>query len=532
LIFIAWVLAYPCTAAPADSTSAAAFCKQGLRAMERDSLDKALEYFNAASLAGMSKDSLYYYMSSIYFAKGAYDTALAFNFGMMPASQDFAISRFQQRYAIFKALSWDYDAETLNDSLMKIPAYRQRYLIPQLSVRIGADYSNREETDQPEFPVGNAVMTRRYAGSGYAGKALVQWVAPLPGRFQCKAGFSGLFTSMYFRTSMANDSVNRSASAFAALEHSLSGLSLEYDIRRAVDFLGDYTTLNSISLNRSRTSKKWLSLFSIGYESELGPRYKRENQRFWAIGYANQAPIALRGWGFFLMGSYYDAPALGKYAVTNVMYVKDVHASPVTHYTNSSAQDTIPTSLPGFILNSAENAALINASVFPQRQVLITPSVTYSMPLPVACTGTISFGVPVTLYTDKYVWMNIDDAKSALAFQANRIAVYNMQDGHYYWYDEPIEHSPVSFTEVFSATPLSWEEKRRTDVSIDVALSVKHAVWTLGTVALNAEISKNFSTLRKEKFLGMQLRGAEAPFSIPDWSWSLGLLWNYNFSAY
>jgi hypothetical protein len=176
--------------------------------------------------------------------------------------------------------------------------------------------------------------------------------------------------------------------------------------------------------------------------------------------------------------------------------------------------------------------ALINTNVFPQRQVLITPSVTYSMPLPVACTGNISFGVPVTLYTDKYIWMNIDDAKSALAFQANRIAAYNMQDRRYYWYDEPIEHSPVSFTEVFSATPLYWEEKRRTDVSIDVALLVKHAVWTLGTVALNAEISKNFSTLRKEKFLGMQLRGAEAPFSIPDWSWSLGLLWNYNFSAY
>jgi hypothetical protein len=520
--------------APADTTPAAALCQKGQTAMKRGSLDEALGYFTAASSAGLPRDSLYYFLSSIYYAKGAYDTALAFNFGIKPASQHLAIRQFEQRYAIYKALSWDNDAEALNDSLMKLRAYLLRFLIPQISARAGADYADRRETDQPFFPYGDSRETQTYAGPGFTGNVSLQWVVPFSRLFLLKAGISGLITSKYFRTAMSNDSVNRSVSFFASLTHAPSGLSLEYDIRRAIDFIGDYTTLNSISLNRAETGTKWMSLVSLGYENELGPHYERQDQRFWIVGYADQAPVKHRGWGFSLMASYYDALALGYYETANVMYVNNVHASPVIHYTDARAKDTIPTpsTVYPYYLNSDSNAALINSRIFPQRQFLITPSVTYSLPTPLACTTSISFGTPVTWYPDRYVWMNIDNASNVAVYSANRIVVYNIEDGRYYWYEEPITPRPGSFIEVFSQTPLSWETKQRIDASLDASLSVKHAVWTFGTVALEAGVSKNYSTLRKEKLFGYQLSHTDAPFAIPDWSWSAGFIWNYNFSAF
>jgi hypothetical protein len=500
--------------------------------MNRGSIDEAVQDFTRAASLGLPKDSLCYVMSNIYFLKGAFDTALAFNFGMKPAGQNLAIRQFQQRFIIYKALSWDKDAEALNDSLMKIPAYRLRFLIPQILVRAGADYADRQETDQPDFPFGDAMKTQRYAGPGYTGNVSLQWEVPFSRPFLLKAGFSGLVASKFFRTAMSNDSVNRSISVFASLSHIPTGLSLEYDVRRAIDFVGDYTTLNSISLDRSRTGKKWLSFFSLGYENEIGPHYQRENQRFWAVGYADQEPIVHRGWGFYMMGSYYDALALGYYNLTNIMYVNDVHSSPVVHFTDASAKDTLPSSLAWYSQNSADNAAMINSSIYPQRQFLFTPSVTYSMPFPFACTAAISFGTPVTYYPDRYIWMNIDNAYNLRIYQGNRIIAYNMEDGRYYWYEEPITPSPASFTEVFSQTPINWEEKRRVDASFDASLSIKHALGVFGTVVLEAGVSKNYSTLRKEKIFGYQLTHVDAPFAIPDRSWSVGFMWNYDFSAF
>jgi hypothetical protein len=532
-LIIVWG-AFLCSSHSAAAVSAAALCEKGLSAMKRGSLDEALGYLTAASSAGLSKDSLYYFLSSIYYAKGAYDTALAFNFGMKPPSQNLAIRQIEQRYVIYKALLWDKDAEALNDSLMKIPAYRLRFLIPHISVRAGADYADRRETGEPDFPYGDATQIQQYAGPGYTGNVMVQWEVPLPRRFFLKTGVSGLVDSKYFRTAMSNDSVNRSVSLFASIEHTPTGLSLDYDIRRAIDFLGDYTTLNSMSLSRSRTGAKWLSLISLGYEDELGPHYERQDQRFWIVGYADQAPVKHRGWGFSMMASYYDALPLGYYETVNVMYVNNVHASPVVHYADASEKDTIPTpsNVSPYYLNSESNAALINSSIFPQRQILITPSVTYCLPMPPACTTSISFGTPVTWYPDRYVWMDISNAENVAVYSANRIIVHNMEDGRYYWYENPITPTPASFTEVFSQTPLSWEEKRRVDASLDASLSVKRAVGAFGTVALEADVSKTYSTMRKEKIFGYPLSNTDAPFAIPDWSWSAGITWNYNFTAF
>lgn len=532
----------PC--APAADTalqdgSAAVLCKKGRTAMKRGSLDEALGYFTAASSAGMPKDSLYYFLSTICFAKGAYDTALAFNFGMKPATRNLIADQLEQRCIIYRTLGWKKDAELVMDSLMTMHRVRQRPYVPDVGIRLGADYAERRETDQLEFPFDGPIEPQYYKGPGYNGNAEVRWQFPAGRRLLLHSGLKGTLTSKFYRTSMSQDSVNRAVSANASLEDAPSGISLNYALWRSIDFSGRYTTTNNISLSHSKIHMNWMTYLSGGYDVETGAGLARENRRFWAVGYADQTAIASRGWTFQLMASRYDAaPVKLSYDTSNmyfpdyanVMYVDDVHSSPAVHYRSAASSDTLPRNYLGYILNSDSNMAMLDFRTYAQRQISIEPSAKYTLPLPFAFTASASCGTSVTYYTEPFCWLTTADPDGALPFGGVPIIVFSEKDRNYYWYMPPVQTSMSTFTEVFGGSPVN-REKYRTDLTIELSFTLKRPIWRLGTLEFCLDASKTYSTLRKLRILSWQISREDAPFAVPDRSWSAGITWIYDFSG-
>ncbi len=541
LSFIALLL---CAAVPAhakhDTSSVAFCCTKGLQQLDNAKFDDALYYFSRAFSAGMSKDSLCFFCAEVYFLKGALDTALGFNFGIKAArNRRLAVQQLKQRALIYAALGWKKDVEKIMDSLSNMPRSPQRPYIPDAGVRIGADYTERRELDQLSFPYDGPLEPQYFDGPGYDGYGYVRWQVPIGRQFLLKPSLEGLVTSKYYQTLTSRDSVNRSFGGGISLEHGPSGFSFDYGLRRLIDYAREYTTQNTFSLSRSKTRAGWTTVVSGGYDVETGAGSAKVNQRFWIIGHADQPTAGQRGWTFQFMASYFDAAPIRQLYDTsnmvfpdsvNVMYVNDVHSSHVIHYQNAASSDTVPRSFLGYVLNSSDNMAMLDYRSYTQRQISVEPSAKYTVRLPLALSASLSCGTSLTYFSEPYSWLSTADPGGAYAYAGRPIIVLSEKDQNYYWYMQPIQPTPATFTEVFGNTPVN-KKTYRTDLTIDLLLTVAHPLGSLGTLAFGLEASKNYSTLRKLKLFSWEISGQDAPFAVPDRSWSAGITWTYDFRS-
>ena len=526
--------------AASDTTSAAWYVLQGQKRTAARDFDGALFYFAKALGAGMSKDSLCYFCAEVYCAKDALDTALAFNFGVKAAGNTrLALLALKQRAAIYMVLGWKKDVDQILDSISNLPRIPQRPYIPDAGVRIGSDYTERRELDQLSFPFDGPLQPQYYDGPGFNGYGYVRWEIPIGRQLLIKPGLEGLVTSKYYQTTTSRDSVNRSLGGFVSFEHARSGLSLDYGLRRLIDYAGQYSTQNSVGLSRSKTKAGWTTVVSGGYDVETGAGLAKVNQRFWVVGQADQPATRQKGWTFQLMASYFDAAPIRQLYDTsvmlfpdsvNVMYVNDVRSSTVVHYQSASSRDTVPRSFLGYVFNSSDNTAVLDYRTYSQRQISVAPSAKYTARLPLAFSASLSCGTSLTYFTEPFSWLTTANPAGAYAFEGRPIIVFSEKDQNYYWYMEPVQPNPASFTEVFGSTPVN-KKAYRTDLTVELLLSVAHPIGVLGTLAFRLEALKNYSTLRKLKLFSWEISGQDAPFAIPDRSWSAGITWTYDFRA-
>lgn|GEM_PF-5326820 len=537
------------TAAPAhagrDTMSVAFCCTSGLQQLDKGKFDEALYYFSRAFSAGMSKDSLCFFCAEVYFVKGALDTALGFNFGIKASrNRRLAVQQLKQRVRIYSALGWKKDADAVADSLLYFRPYGPHLVVPDVNASAGLDYTNRREKRQPSFPYQGPLADTGYKGPGYSCGLRLGWAVPAGRSFLVKAGVSGEETSKYYRSSNSADSVNVSMGLFAGLEHIPSGLALDYGITRVVDYLGEYFTQNSIGLSLSKIGKEWLAYFSGGYERELEAGEAVHSQTCWLLGYFDQSAVSGRGFSVFVRGSGYFAGPLVSTETFKVMYVADVTQHPVQHYyvntqTQTPTSDTIgigpvPYLLPAIYENNTVRrsaSALFSIpenSMFTQNQLSIAPLVMYKQPIPFGMSASIGAGVTADYYPDPYRWasFNIKGSErdtSPISDTANYLA-YNAADGKYYWVKDLAN---ISGNEQYDGpVAASQHEKRRVDVEVSLFVSLTRPAGELGTFTLRADIAKNYSTLRSEKFLFWQVSNIDAPFSIPNWSCGASLTWS------
>jgi len=539
-----------------DTSSVPFLCEKGVRQLAQYDYDGALDCFARAFNAGMSKDSLCYFCAEVYLYKGALDTALGFNFGIKANSnRALVLLQLKQRAIIYAALGWKKDAQAVADSLLNFRQSRLRLLIPDVNARVGLDYTRRLEKQQPSFPYLGPLADTVYEGPGYGGSLSLRWTIPADREFRIRAGATGTETSKYYRSTNSADSVNLSMGVFAGLEHVRSGLALDVGVNRVIDYLGDYSTQNSIGLSYSKTGGAWLTYLTAGYEIELEAGMRTENQKCWAIGYFDQSYLSGKGFSVLVRGSGYFADPLRTTENFRVMYIDDVTQRPVQHYhvdaqTQSPTRDTIyinpvpiqQMSLPGIYMNNslvksaAELFSIGENSLYPQNQVSFAPEVTFKQPLVFGVTAGIGASISADYYTDLFRWVtfNIDKTDFDTTYFYHNFGTplyiaFNNADGRYYLVRQL--DNIGSGEQYEGPITVSQHVKRRGDATLSAFVSLSRPVWKLGTFCLRADVAKTYSTLRRETFLWWKVSEVDAPFSIPDWSWGVSLTWNFNYSG-
>jgi len=185
---------------------------------------------------------------------------------------------------IYSMLGWKKDVSAVMDSLIAFRETQRRIYIPDIAARLGVDYTNRRETQQPWYPYQDPVTDTTYKGPGIGGNIAVAWSIPAGRLFLAHVGLNGTETSKYYRSANSADSVNVSAGLSAGLQHRKSRLSLDYGIARNVDYIGEYLTQNTIALSMPVFGKFWQTYVSGGYMLELETAKRTPSQTRWLLG--------------------------------------------------------------------------------------------------------------------------------------------------------------------------------------------------------------------------------------------------------
>jgi hypothetical protein len=533
-----------------DTASVSFLCEKGVLLLDKNKCDDALECFGRAFNAGMSKDSLCFFCAEAYLLKGALDTALAFNFGIKGKdNQALVLRQLKQRAIIYSALGWKKDADAVTDSLLHFRHYRLRLLVPTVSARLGLDYTNRREKQQVSFPYLGPLADTVYKGPGHSGSLGLRWTMPAGRSFRVRAGAMGTETSRYYRSSNSNDSVNLSLGLNADIEHVPTGFALDCGINRVIDYLGEYSTQNSVGLSYSKTTGHWMAYITAGYEIELEAGMKTQNQQCWVMGYLDESYLGGRGFSLLIRGSGYFADPLRSTEYFRVMYVDDVTQKPVGHYyvdlpAQAPTSNPIPISAVPYLLPATyQNNSLVksagelfgidDAGLYPQNQLSLAPLLVYKLPLVFDLSASIGAGIAGDYYTERFTWASFLIDKSVKDTFLNdgkyNYLAHNAADGNYYWVKKL--DNITSGEQYGDPVTILRQEKRRADANLSLFMSLSRSVWKLGTFCLRGDVSKNYSTLRKEKFLFWQISDVDAPFSIPNWSYGVSLTWNFNYIA-
>jgi hypothetical protein len=157
----------------------------------------------------------------------------------------------------------------------------------------------------------------------------------------------------------------------------------------------------------------------------------------------------------------------------------------------------------------------------------------YKLPLVFDLSASIGAGIAGDYYTERFTWASFLIDKSVKDTFLNdgkyNYLAHNAADGNYYWVRKL--DNITSGEQYGDPVTILRQEKRRADANLSLFMSLSRSVWKLGTFCLRGDVSKNYSTLRKEKFLFWQISDVDAPFSIPNWSYGVSLTWNFNYIA-
>jgi hypothetical protein len=150
--------------------------------IEKNLFDSALIMIRQAFAYGLSDDSLFYAWAEIYCTKGALDTAIALSLAVKAGHEHPLYSAvLKQRYLLYSLTNQKDRADAMFDSLNTIPAYRLRYLIPevQLFFRAGIQQNSTKEAEiLPSYLDYAYPENEPVRGAGTGGLNL-QWNIPL-----------------------------------------------------------------------------------------------------------------------------------------------------------------------------------------------------------------------------------------------------------------------------------------------------------------------------------------------------------------
>lgn len=508
-LFAAFLCILPSGGPAPCHAQAREYARKAHRFLRRQESDSAYYYATAAFDMGMARDSLLYFWSEVYRQKGVYDTALLLNYAIK-AEKEHTLSakQLEQRYLIYKGLGWSDRARTMLDSLRARPAYKRRYLLPNLLLRLDFGYKQKYEIPAEPAPWRNPPNSddlERQAAPHYDARGKLAWPLPLFGKENgINLGLEGTIGRPYFVDYGPDkvdglDSLHTTLSLFGEIANIAECLSIGYTWRMKRDHKGERFLSNSLTGSIFGGSGSAFVLASAGYDLGLATADREYSHTAWLVGILDRSsPTKVSGANVMIDVSTYLSAPLSYNDTTQTFWLR-----------------TIDTLGPLQTIDSLDQSSFIELDIsafLPQAHLLAGMGLSAWRRLPF---GKLHLGGKwqLTRYYDRYRWIDYNaditlrDDDQIIPAAGCYNAIHDEAADEYYILQRPVPDGP-------RLGPIETYRVSRIDNTITVNLSLQRVFGRSGTIALSSHVSRTWSSLP-----------ANAPVDIPKWLWGVGIDW-------
>lgn len=492
-----------------DSYQKVAF--DGVKALLAGESDSALDLFMQANRLGMSKDSLYYFLSESAFSHSAYDTALAFNLAIgTPGKGALRESVLDQRFRIYAKAGLEKDASAVADSLAvkpKPPPRRDH----EFNLRFSSGYFRENDYSSTLYPFGSDLGGFRTDGAQFRNRAQLLWPLFKTGKAPWSGGVEYDMVKSY-----AKDSLDYRAGLMLKADELLNeGLSLSVSAE-----IGNVSGTGLVSSYKFEASflsfsGEGITMIQGGAESERTDAWENRFSGVWASFYRDRSLANGRGFNYSLSVSGIVVDPIRQSEMQDVIYVDDVGRERPTHFSDSTFKDTLAANSRSTFLQYTSNKGSNSfATVSPQGFLTALPNLGYSFPLPFSLSGEIGAHYMFTVFPQPYAWsqapLPAGFAGSAGGFRGLAL---NRADGRRY--AALLIQQDGGFREVYGPSPVRRVERVRVDQQAGADLSLRRRLARWGTLILDGTVKRNWSTV-----------SGIAPIWIPKWEMGAAMKWS------
>jgi len=493
---------------------------KGIISLKSLETDSALWYFWNASLQGMSKDSLYYFLAELYIVKETLDTALMLNYSIKADTRSgFKRALLQQRFLIYSGLGLSQRASETLDSLWDNRITTAKDFLPGIKINTLTGYNSDYELLSNRYPWHPVTVTPRndtVADFDHALRITTSWVIPLRQKLGLLLAGKGTLKKPYLAESafFDRDSIDFSGGCAVGLSGLFDRMQIEYEWERRKNYLNTLTSTNSISVLYSGYNDRLLYFVNVLYGMDIGGGWKINDQFASLLCGLSRNIGAKNRLGFNLVST-----AL---MMDELVLNRNAYLLPVIDFRN--AADTA--AIPGAVLIKVNQSTIIDTvalnaeQVIPNSYIAVMPSVLFERDLMFDISAGITVQWSFNYYFKEYTW---SDFKLDSTDIMTRVLTFKNSDpDEYYWVKETFalkDDIQGSLFNHFTYGPVERFSKKRIDNGLKVSLTFRRAFRWLGVFEIEGAAGKSWSTLYPD-----------LPFSIQDWHWYMVMRWYKRFS--
>lgn len=494
------------------------YIEKGTNSLKNEKSDSALYYFWQASVNGMPRDSLYFFLARLYITQGVFDTALAFNYAInAPDKSSFKRAALKQRYIIFSYLNLSRRAEETLDSLWAHREKTVRDFLPGIQFSSSIGYTGDYKLKTIKYPwhePGISPNNDTITDFDHLLRIVSSWRIPIKRSVGLIFHGQGTVRKPYLAEAgfIEKDSLDISGRFGIGLDGILKHIQVTYEWMRKRNYLHSLVSTNMLSLFYSDFNENMFYFVNVLYGIDIGREWAVNDQYINILASLCRNLNPVNRLSFNLGGTFLF--------MDEYVFNQRAYTFPVLDF--AKAVDS--TTLPGMVFLKQNSNTITDTlrhsttQAMPNSNVSLTPSVQFEQDLPLNFSIQVGIQWIFTYYYDKYQWS--DFKLDSLNIMIDMVT-YDNTTGEYYWVTELSDSRENISSDVFSHFtygPLERHSQRRIDNYLLFGLTIRKAFKRVGFLELNSEIGKAWSTLFED-----------APVPIQDWSWNIAMQWRKRF---
>lgn len=496
--------------------------QKGLNALENNKPDSALFYFWKASKNGMSKDSLYYFLTEIYIQKKVLDTALMLNYAINSnRNSDIKNQVLMQRHTIFVLLNLSKRADETLDSLWDNRIKTVKNFLPGIKCYSATGYHSDYEYKQIDYPWRKNMSTesegKTISGMNYQFIITPCWHVPLKRSLSLLLSGKGVLHKNYAAVSGPFDKESYSYSGGVAIgiDGLFKKIQVIYEWERKRSYLQSMTSSNSINVFYSKFSRKTLLFANVLYGIDIGDNLYVNDQYVNVLGglsknIGNKSEI---NFNFGLSCLFMEALEFND--SIDIFQVVDFEKALKTDIPNSVYLEIDSNVIIGTVYNNI-------VQIMPNSQISISPRITIRRKFLQSFEFSLGLQWKNTRYFENYQWSDYGvDSNDINVPIPYKVTKEDDSDQYHFIIEsfmEKTENGTDNF-ESFTEGSITRYSKKRIDNSLYADFSFSRRAGNMGVVEFVCVIGKNWSSL-----------SSSLPSTIPNWDWHVSMNWRKQFS--